>query len=332
VNAADFFSNHPFHIRMEQFSRRVIFAAREGVRHDSKWFYERSRGQFINARSRLTSAQQKKFDIEFPKAQLFNKTDLAKFEFSATARPHIVSRGAQKNFAEFAKEIGEAWTKNEARFDELWYRRLISKAIIFRALEAEVPKQTWYEGGYRANIVTYAMAKVFHDSNSEREVLDLDTIAKRQAVPSPLIRALLAAAAAAHDVITHPVAGMRNMSEWAKQQACWNALASREISYGEDFESCLTLRETAKTSERDERKRKREIDGISAQSEVVRLGPSFWNEALAKGIAERKLTPKDEQILKVCAAIPRQIPSELQSKHALNVVERMKEEGLLVTP
>lgn len=146
VNAADFFSNHPFHIRIEQFSRNVIFTAREGERHDTKWFYERSRGQFINARARLTSAQQKKFDLEFPKSQLFSKTDLAKFEFSATGEPHLVSRGAQKNFAEFAKNIGEAWSRSDARYDELWYKRLISKAIVFRWLETEVPKQPWYEG------------------------------------------------------------------------------------------------------------------------------------------------------------------------------------------
>src|SRR5690606_21932268 len=156
VNAADFFSIHPFHIRIEQFSRDVIFAAREGERHDSKWFYERSRGQFINARGRLTAAQQKKFDLEFPKWQLFSKTDLAKFVLTAAGQPHIVSRGAQKNFAEFAKDIGEAWSRNDTKYDELWYKRLISKAIVFRWLEAEVPKQPWYEGGYRANIVTYA--------------------------------------------------------------------------------------------------------------------------------------------------------------------------------
>ena len=324
VNAADFFSNHPFHIRMEQYSRKVIFAAREGLRHDSKWFYERSRGQFLNARSRLTTAQQKKFEMEFPKTQLFSKTDLAKFEYSATARPHIVSRGAQKNFADFAKEIGEAWSKNEAKFDELWYRRLIAKAIIFRKLESEVPKQAWYEGGYRANIVTYAMAKLFHDANREKEVLDLDTIAKRQAVPEPLVRALLIAATAAHDVITHPVAGMRNMSEWAKQQACWSVLSGRELKYGRDFGSCLTLKDTAKTSERDERNKKREDDGISAQSEVVTLGGSFWGEVLSKATEARQLSLKDEQILRVCAAIPRQLPSELQCKHALNVLERIR--------
>ncbi|GAB1596998.1 AIPR family protein [Lysobacter claricitrinus] len=328
VNAADFFSNHPFHIRMEQFSRRVIFAAREGVRHDSKWFYERSRGQYINARSGLTSAQQKRFDLEFPKVQLFSKTDLAKFEFSATARPHIVSRGAQKNFAEFAREIGDAWSKSEGKFDELWFRRLVSKAIIFRTLEAEVPRQSWYEGGYRANIVTYAMAKVFHDATTENEVLDLDTIARRQSVSPPLLRALLRAAAEAHEVITHPAAGMRNMSEWAKQQACWNALAERYVEYGAEFDSCLTLKEAAKTSERDERKKKREIDGITAQSEVVKRGAEFWQTVISKGSEARQLTAKDHQILTVCASVPRLIPSELQCKHAIGVLERMAEQGL----
>lgn len=328
VNAADFFSNHPFHIRIEQFSRRVIFAAHEGSRHDSKWFYERSRGQFLNARSQLTPAQLKKFDLEFPKIQLFSKTDLAKFEFSAAGRPHIVSRGSQKNFAEFAKDVGEEWAKSEARFDELWYRRLISKAIVFRMLETEVPKQAWYEGGYRANIVTYAMAKVFHDANGERDVLDLDTIHRRQGVPDALVRALLKAAAAAHDVITHPVAGIRNMSEWAKQQACWNALALRELCYEPDFEGCLIPKDAAKTSERDERRKKREFDGISAQSEVVKLGSSFWRGVLDQASAQRMLTPKEEQIIKVCANIPRQLPTDLQAKFAVSVLERLKQEGL----
>lgn len=328
VNAADFFSNHPFHIRLEQFSRRLMFTAPEGGRHDSKWFYERARGQFISARSGLTTAQQKSFDLEFPKTQFFSKTDLAKFEFSATGKPHIVSRGAQKNFSEFAKEIGEAWSKDEARFDEVWYRRLISKAIIFRKLEAEVPKQSWYEGGYRANIVTYAMAKVFNDANGEREVLDLDTIARRHAVSEPLLRALLTAAAEAHDVITHPAAGMRNMSEWAKQQACWSELTHRKIHYGEDFGSCLTLKESARATERDGRRTKREIDGIVAQMEVVSLGADFWRKVLAQGVAEQKLSPKDKQVLQACISIPRRVPSELQSKHAINLLERLREQGL----
>lgn len=329
VNAADFFANHPFHVRMQDFSRDVLFTRREGERHDTKWFYERARGQYINARPKTRGRTQTDFDIQFPKSQLFSKTDLAKFEFSAAGHPHIVSRGAQKNFAEFAKVIGETWSKNDAKFDELWYRRLISKAIVFRWLETEIPKQSWYEGGYRANIVTYAMAKVFHDANGEKQVLDLDAIWRRQSVPDVLKQAFLLAAAEANNVITNPPAGVRNMSEWAKQQACWNGLKGRSLDYGPDFDGCLVLAENARANERDQRKRKREVDGISAQSEVVNRGADFWQEILELGRANRKLTPKDQQILQVCASMPRQLPSELQCKHALSVLERLREQGLV---
>ncbi len=327
VNAADFFSNHPFHIRIEQFSRDVIFTAREGERHDSKWFYERSRGQFINARSRLTPAQQKKFDLEYPKAQLFNKTDLAKFEYSAAGQPHMVSRGAQKNFAAFAKEIGEAWSKSDTKYDELWYRRLIAKAIIFRKLEAEVPKQPWYEGGYRANIVTYAMAKIFNDGNGAKQTLDIDAIWRRQAVSEALQRAMLIAAAEAHDVITQPPAGVRNMSEWAKQQACWNNLKGRNLKYDDDFSSCLILPETMRTAARDSRAKKLLTDGIEAQTEVVQLGSEFWRRVMIWGRSERKLTPKDMQILQVCSSMPRLTPEPFQAKHALNLLVKLKDQG-----
>lgn len=327
VNAADFFSNQPFYVRMEQLSRTVIFAARDGERHDSKWFYERSRGQFLNARSKLTTPQQKKFDLEYPKAQLVSKTDLAKFEFSAIGMPYLVSRGAQKNFAEFAKAIGEAWSKSDTKYDELWFRRLIAKAIIFRQLEADVPKQPWYEGGYRANVVTYAMAKVFHDAESDKEVLDLDSIWRRQAVSEPLARALMVAAEAAHDAITHPPAGIRNMSEWAKQQACWNGLKSRHLDYDDDFDSCRALIDATKAAKREAHAAKSLTDGINAQTEVVTLGADHWNRVLEWGLLKKRLTPKDMQILQVCASMPRQLPTDGQSKHALGLLGRLRDLG-----
>ncbi|TCV76001.1 AIPR family protein [Neorhizobium sp. S3-V5DH] len=327
VNAADFFSNHPFHIRMEQFSRNVIFTAREGERHDSKWFYERSRGQYINARGRLTAAQQKKFDLEFPKIQLFSKTDLAKFEFSAIGQPHVVSKGAQKNFAEFAKDIGQSWSQSDAKYDETWFRRVIAKAIIFRKLEEEVPKQGWYEGGYRANIVTYAMAKVFHDGKSERQTLDLDIVWRKQSVQDALLDALLVAARAANDEITHPPTGVRNMSEWAKQQACWNRLKEKELSYADNFNDCIVALDTARTAVRDARSEKAQTQAIMAQTEAVNLGGKFWSEVMAWGRLKKRLTPKDAQIVQICAAIPSKIPTDGQAVHAMKLLEKFRDEG-----
>ena len=77
VNAADFFANHPFHVRIEEFSRRILAPSRDGTFRESKWFYERARGQYADARSLLTPAQRRKFDKEYPRSQRFTKTDLA---------------------------------------------------------------------------------------------------------------------------------------------------------------------------------------------------------------------------------------------------------------
>ena len=52
VNAADLASNHPFHRKLEEISRRVIMPAGERV-IPSKWYYERARGQYQTARLKI---------------------------------------------------------------------------------------------------------------------------------------------------------------------------------------------------------------------------------------------------------------------------------------
>ena len=79
VSSADFFSNHPFHVRLEDFSRRLYAPSRDGSFRQSKWFYERARGQYQDARGGMSQAERGRFDLEYPKAQVFTKTDLAKF-------------------------------------------------------------------------------------------------------------------------------------------------------------------------------------------------------------------------------------------------------------
>ena len=60
VSASDFFSNHPFHKRIEDFSRRVLAPAHEG-KLETKWFYERARGQYANTQAKMTPSQRKNF-------------------------------------------------------------------------------------------------------------------------------------------------------------------------------------------------------------------------------------------------------------------------------
>lgn len=325
VNAADFFSNHPFHVKVQEFSRRVLAPSGDEGYRETKWFYERARGQFADERGRRTIAERKRFDAEYPRSQFFTKTDLAKFENSYRCKPHVVSLGAQKNFADMAKAIGDEWTRSEAAFDEVWFKRLIAKAIIFRRLEKLVPQQEWYAGGYRANIVTFAFAKVVHDADLRKKVIDLDRVWSLQRVPSNLERACLVAAEAANAVITAPPVGIRNMSEWAKKQGCWAELAKRSVEYGSDFWDNLIDPADAQAIKRTARKDRALTSGIEAQSEVVMQGADYWNQLLAFGQSINKLTGREQGILRACTFLPDRVPSEKQSVAALAIAEKLEE-------
>jgi hypothetical protein len=327
VSAADFFSNHPFHMRMEEYSRRVLAPAADDTNRETKWFYERARGQYLVERAKKSQAERRRFDLENPKPQYFVKTDLAKVEMSFRMRPDTVSKGAQKNFGEFAQMIGADWNRSDKKFDETWYRRLVSKLIIFRHLEKTIPKQPWYPGGYRANIVTYSISKLVSDADERDRVIDLDTVWRRQSVSRDLGDALLIAAEAAVEVITHPEAGMSNITEWGKKQACWATLQRADIDYGPEFMNCLVEPEQARAVQRDGRREEELISGIEAQTSVIEAGSEFWNRLREWGRGKKIFSPKEDGILKVCGLFPSKLPSEKQSVIALDLLERAREEG-----
>ena len=134
---------------------------------------------------------------------------MAKFLNLWLGHPDIVSRGAQKNFANFALAIGKAWTKNPDQFNKRYYTDAIAKAIVFRETEKLVTEQAWYEGGYRANVVAYAIAKIAHDVGEMNLAVDFGSIWRKQGISNALRDALTLAAKASHDVLVTPPAGIR---------------------------------------------------------------------------------------------------------------------------
>lgn len=322
VNAADFFANHPFHVRMEEFSRRLLAPAGKMGLRETKWFYERARGQYADQRSGLTAAVKKAWDNEFPRSQFFTKTDLAKYSNTFQCKPHTVSLGAQKNFSDFASSIGKRWGKDGFSFDETWYRRLVAQAIVFRRMEKLVSSSGWYEGGYRANIVTYGIAKVVHDTIESGRVIDLDRIWKIQDVPEALEKALTVAGAEAQAVILNPQA-VRNIGEWAKKEICWKTLHEIRLEYDDDFSSFLVDAEDAKAEVRSVRAERNLDEDILRQSRVFELGAAFWGEALAWGKEKRALSETEVGILNTCSRIPSAIPNERQCDLAIKSLDKL---------
>jgi hypothetical protein len=327
VNAADFFANHPFHIRIEELSRRILAPSGSGSYRETKWFYERARGQFADERSRRTQTERKKFDAEYPRNQFFSKTDLAKYENTWSCLPHIVSLGAQKNFSEFAKKIGKNWGVKGVEFNEIWFKRLVAKAIIFRTTEKLVSNADWYEGGYRANIVTYSIAKIVHEAKQLDMVIDLDLIWKMQQVPEALKKSLMTAGELAQSVITTPPEGIRNYSEWAKKLFCWQILTESELPQSNTFKSVVISSELADEKVKEVKAEYALDHTLNVELEVFNLGKDFWTDAKNWAKERGMLSPRENSIIEICAAIPIKMPSPKQCVIAIEALKKLQAEG-----
>ena len=328
VSAADFFSNHPFHVRMEGFSRRIFAPSPDGTFRQSKWFYERARGQYQDARGGLSPSARKAFDSEYPRSQLFNKTDLAKYAMVWEGKPDLVSKGAQKNFAAFAEIVANQWSTNSDQFSEVYFKEIVAKAIVFRSLEKLVQQQDWYSGGYRANVVAYGIAKLADDLKKRGASIDFGQLWQDQQLPDGMADALIVSAEAVHSVLTSPSSSHGNVTEWAKQQACWFAVRDLVVEWPHSLESA-TLSAAERSDERRQgRKDQKVLSGIEAQMAVIGAPKGFWAEVKAWGTSQRILSDKEAGILAACAKMPSRIPTEKQCLAALQTLERLQGEGL----
>lgn len=330
IAAADFFSNHPFHVRMEEISRRIYAPAKDGAFTQSRWFYERARGQFADRRSRLTIAQRKKFDLEHPRAQLFSKTDLAKAEMTWRMRPEIVCLGAQKNFAHFAHAIGKQWDKNDKAFSEEWFKDAIGKLIIFKKTERIVSDAagSWYTGGLRAQTVCYAIAKLVRDVTDAGQSLDLRKLWTDQIPPDPLVVVLDRYAQAMHMHLLSPPAGSSNPSEWAKKKLCVDAAMAMDFEFLDPIAGILIDSGEQKTRIREGRKDQKLVDGVKAQADTATLGVAGWT-AVRDWVRSTKmrLTPTESGILDAATRVNLKPLSEAQSIKAMAVLDRARESG-----
>lgn len=327
VTAADFFANHPFHIRMEGFSRRLYAPSPDGTFNDTKWFYERARGQYNDERAKRTKAERRKFDLAHPRSQLFTKTDLAKFLNVWEMKPDKVSLGAQKNFTDFAGRIGREWEKDETVFNEGFFEESIAKAIVFKATEKIVSGGDWYQGGYRANIVAYAIAKTAFDVAEMKRSVDFSTIWKRQSIPSAMEQALDIAAKTVQGVLLKPPSGMSHVGEWSKKSGCWENVKNVKIKWPKEFLDGLISLGEKKDRAKENKKDQKILNGIEAQTAVVKAGSEFWQRVLEWGKSKKMLGERDTGILTTASRVPGKIPSEKQSEITLDILTRLQQEG-----
>lgn len=267
VTGADFSANDPFHVKLEEMSRSIWAPAGDGSQRQTHWFFERARGQYVDEQARvITDAKRRQFKTLNPPTQKFTKTDLAKFEHSWEQLPWLVSLGAEKNFREFMLRLGDRPRTPDAAY----FEHLVAKGVLFKSTERLVSALKL--GGYRANIVTYSIAKL---SNATASRVDLGAVWRTQSVSDALKGALEELIPMVYEVIVHPSGKVRHITEWCKKKDCWAAVAELQWQPGASL--------------------KKELVALKSDGSLpVRdLGLATPTDAEADLIAQARLIPSD---------------------------------------
>ncbi len=83
VTGADFSANHPFHVQLEELSRTVWAPAPDGSQKQTRWFYERARGQYADELARRNSSVSAAVQDDLPDGSEVHK------DGSSEVRPHL---------------------------------------------------------------------------------------------------------------------------------------------------------------------------------------------------------------------------------------------------
>lgn len=235
VSLSDLASNSPIQVRIERLSKESKVPIKAGELHVEHWFYERARGQYKNLFAYKTKSDKTKLQLTYPKNKLVTKTDLAKYELSFAGRPHHVSEGAQKCFNRYTTSILSKYDDCNL-LDQEWFNRMMAKALLFISLDEEIQKSLWYkqERGYKAQIVTYTVAACAFGFNMKDYHIDLDRIWKEQCVSSGLLNWMLENAQSISSILKKPPEKIRNISEFAKRDICWEQYVKGKIGIPDD--------------------------------------------------------------------------------------------------
>ena len=330
VSDADFFSNHAFHVRMEDFSRRILAPAVMGNQYGTHWYYERARGQYKQEQARMTKAEKDKFLLQNPKNQMFTKTDLAKLYNIFRQLPHQVSKGAQKNFIMFAEWASEAWEKDQTAFNERFFKQIVCLNILYKKIDQIVKYAPWYEMGYKAQVDTYSLSYLFYQISREcpDRVLDFKSLWNQQKVSHETELLLGKIAEAMYYHLVSDDREVQNVTEWAKREACWKKAKEIIIPLGDQFIKELAFVDDDKDETKRAKKEQRQVNSASAMIQVAEYGVENWKAVLSWGITNRVFTPQDISFLKTAIAMESgKFPSEKQCARILQVLEKAREES-----
>lgn len=323
VSASDLSSNRENHVLLEKLSRTVWAPPISGETIQTRWFFERSRGQYKNENIRfgITPSKRKQFDKQNPRNQMFSKESLAKYINSyeevyngkkLLIGPHIVVRGSQKNYAQFLNY------NFNSKPDNIWFEDAIAKAILFSTSEKVYGVKPNAIGDMRYITVPYAIAWLGFKLDYK---LDLYKIWKQQTLSDVLKNKLHEIMSKIEDYLKSKAPGSL-YGEWAKKEECWLAIKNENFNINFD-----NLKIDLENKSSDKRKKLTEDETEKAETEaslnrLKSIHLKTWKKIEDWGRETKSLTQYQQDMAST-------LSSRIKNNRSITEIERNQGELIL---
>lgn len=299
VSVADLSSNRPYHIDFEKLSRNIFTPHSDKSTTQTKWFYERARGQYKNARLKdgFTKSRQKAFDLKTPKNQMFTKEELAKYINAyqevyegkkLVVAPHFVIKNV-KNYNQFIFYNTNVKIEN----NNIYFEDAIAKGILYKTCEKIYGVKPNAIGDLRFITVPYSIAYFGFKTDYQ---LDLYKIWKNQCVSNELF-SFLKELMIAMDNFLKTASPESLIEMWARKEVCWELVKQQDFDV--DFKSIkadlidkknTTKRILISADESDQTQKQENLERIKS------VPPEIWKKIENWGNTTQNLTANLQNI------------------------------------
>lgn len=333
VKTADLNSSHPFYVRVEEYSRKVYAPVAAGQIVQTLWFFERTRGQYEQPLMQMTKAQRENYKLVHPKSKKFTLTDLAKYMNAANVLPHYVSWGGEVNAAHFHNNMLKQWNKDNSVYNELFYKELIGKKILFEHIGNIISDQIWYQENraYRPQLIAYTFSKLVLSANTVNKQINYCSIWDLQEVPSCVDEDIAAIAKIVFDVMYDENRPTANIETYCKREECWTNVAKQSYTLSGDSYSVLITLAEKKEEAAQAKKDQKFTTEIDDELGIYKKGSAYWRSLAERGKSQDILNNNDlfaiENAIKYCEFVYTSLYPK-QVKEITTVLSKLKENGI----
>lgn len=328
VSNSDLNSNSPFYVQLEKLSRK-IYTPTMTDGHQTRWYFERSRGQYERDQMELTDAKRKQFKAYNPRNQMMKIVDIAKFYNSVNERPFEVSWGGQMNAEDFQLTMQKMYEKNPVFVNDHFFKLIVSYGILFQKSREIIRNTDVYaqHSGILAQVVPYTISMLMHLVRDMKLDLDWKDIWNKQDLPQLLKDEIQSLGEWVINVLVDPSREKDNVGEWAKLDKCWKNMLSRKYVLNPELSSILVSPQEEKADALSAKKEAKLTRSVDLGFYVFKLGAKYWQDVLNAGYRYNKFTNDYNGCKDVQSAIKACDRNKLiESKSALEDLMRIKKE------